>query len=197
LGTGPKDPTREVLGGVPFPGNDSCYKNSSFAALPDIPVTNLGDVILAASAETGGVDTIALEYADDSWAVSAEDSSSHESGVDIASVWTQAEFNVVGDMNTTEAHFNPGAQVTVVLQILDGSQSAPNCQYNHGTTGETNNMTLGSCQAGAAYTIDWWGCGNHQGDGCVGVDTTGPYIEFTESAPVACPACGPGAVVAL
>jgi hypothetical protein len=158
----------------------TCYKNSKYAAVPDIPVTNLGDVILSAGAENGGDDSIGLEYGDDSWAVTAADSSL-EGGLDIASVWTQAEFNVVGDMNLTQANFNLGSQIIVVLQILDGSSSAPTCQNLEGTTGETNNMRLGACSTGVGNMIDLGGCGNQ--DACTGVDLTGPYIEFTETVP--------------
>jgi hypothetical protein len=170
-----------VRGGTPWPGG-SCYKNSSYAALPDIPVTNLGDVILSASASNGGDDIIWLEYADDSWSVTAEDSSlASNPGLDIASVWTQAEFNVVGDMNLSQAIFNHGAQITVLLAIVDGSQSAPSCPNNVGTTGETNNMTLGTCVTGVGTKIYFDGCSN-QSD-CVPWSLNSPYIEFTESVP--------------
>lgn len=177
-----------VRGGVPFPGG-TCFKNSRYAALPDIPVANLGDVILSGSAANGGNDTIALEYGDDSWSVTAEDSSlASNPGLDIASVWNQAEFNVVGDMNLTQAQFNHGSQIIVVLQILDGSQSAPTCVSPHnnfgdGATGETNNMTLGTCQSGVGNLIDWYGCGNSDLNICRGWEINGPYIEFTETFP--------------
>jgi hypothetical protein len=185
-----------VRGGTPFPGG-TCFKNSSYAALPDIPVTNLGDVILSANASNGGDDIIWLEYADDSWSVTAEDSSlASNPGLDIASVWNQAEFNVVGDMNMSEAKFNNGAEITVLLAIDDGSQSAPSCLNNVGTTGETNNMTLGTCLTGVGTEIHFDGCGNHTGwnELCIPWSLNSPYIEFTESDPVLCLACGPGRI---
>jgi len=157
----------------------TCYKNSKYAAVPDIPVTNLGDVILTGGAENGGADSIALEYGDDIWSVTAADSS-REGGLDIATVWTQAEFNVVGDANFAQANFNLGSQITVLLQILDGSSSVPACNIGEGTTGETNNMTLGACYTGVGNEIVL-GCGNQ--DTCVPVDLNGPYIEFTETVP--------------
>ena len=179
-----------VLGGPPYYGwtpsgyGYYCYKNSKFAALPDIPVTNLGDVILSASAVIGGDDVIWLEYADDSWAISAADSSlASNPGLDIASVWNQAEFNVVGDMDSSEATFNHGAQITVLLAIDDGSRSAPSCLNNVGTTGETNNMSLGTCLTGVGTEIYFDGCGNHTGTGCVPWSLDSPYIEFTETVP--------------
>ena len=39
-------------------------------------------------------------------------------GLILPPFWTQAEFNVVGDMSLTQANFNFGSQITVVLQIL-------------------------------------------------------------------------------
>jgi hypothetical protein len=186
-----------VLGGTPFPGG-TCYKNSAYAALPDIPVTDLGDVILSASATNGGDDVIWLEYADDSWSVTADDSSlASNPGLDIASVWTQAEFNIVGDMDSSQASFNDGAQITVLLAIVDGSQSPPSCPNNVGTTGETNNLSLGTCLTSVGTEINFDGCGNHTGlnELCIPWSLNSPYIEFTESAPVIiapCLVCGGG-----
>jgi hypothetical protein len=167
----------------------TCWKNSeSPVGIPDIPVENLGDVILSGSATVGGDDTIWIEYGDDSWAHSAADGSK-KGGIDIASVWNQAEFNIVGDMDLSEAQFNYGAQITVLLAIIDGSQSAPTCLNNVGTTGEVNNMTLGTCVAGVGTEISFGGCGNQSN--CVGSTLTSPYIEFGETHPYVCLACGP------
>ena len=179
------------LGGPPLQPGSICYKNSGTpTGIPDIPVADLGDVILFASAPIGGEDGIALEYGDDSWAETAEDSSlARNPGLDIATVWNQAEFNIVGDMNYSEAQFNDGAQITVLLAITDGSQSPPTCPNNVGTTGEVNNMTLGACVTGVGTEINYWGCGNQTN--CVGGSITSPYIEFSESDPYVCLACGP------
>jgi hypothetical protein len=177
------------------PGTETCYKNSNLTPVPDIPVTNLGDVILSAQVENGGNDVVWLEYGDDSWAQINADSSAPccEGGLDIASVWNQAEFNVLGNMNLTQANFNTGSQITVVLAILDGSNSAPACVPNAGTTGETNNLTLGTCQGGVGNVIDVGGCGNQ--NACVGGSIYGPYIDFSEYVPVLstpCLSCGGG-----
>jgi hypothetical protein len=158
----------------------SCYKNSKYAAVPDIPVTDLGDVILTGGASNGGYDSIGLEYGNDVWSVTAADSDLH-GGLDIATVWTQAEFNVVGDANYRQANFNRGSQITVLLQVLDGSSSAPACNNGEGTTGETNNMTLGACSTGVGTEPIELGCGNQ--DSCVPIILEGPYIEFAEYVP--------------
>jgi hypothetical protein len=80
--------------------------------------------------------------------------------LDIASVWQQTEFNVVGDAGGSRAKFNEGVSVTVKIALSDGSTSKPTCVKNAGTTGETNNLDLGTCTASAGSP---------------------PYIEFTES----------------
>lgn len=164
-----------------------CYHNSKAASVPNIPVTNLGDVILTASVENGGNDYVWLEYGDDSWVVGNKDSSAPccAGGLDIASVWNQAEFNVFGDTSSTQAQFNLGSQIIVVLALLDGSQSAPQCvspqnNYEGGTTAETNNMNLGTCGGGVGNVIDWYRCTENI---CESSEIYGPYIEFTENVP--------------
>jgi hypothetical protein len=179
----------------------SCYKNSNYASLPDIPATQLNQVTFYGAANSDA-DSVGLQYGDDVWVVTANDSSSDNGrdndtsggGVDIASVWTQVEFNVVGDGNLTQASFNAGAQFNVLLTIEDGSQSAPACippQDGAGTTGESNNLTLGTCQTGVGNKV-YLGCGDQ--DDCAPAIVTGPYIEFSEKRPlpiqVICAFCG-------
>lgn len=55
---------------------------------------------------------------------------------------------------------HPGASVTVKVALTDGSTSGPTCVADAGSTGETNNLNLGSCTATAR---------------------SAPFIEFTES----------------
>jgi hypothetical protein len=137
----------------------SCYRNSNPKFLPDIPIAELGNVTMNAYATPGGSDSLMLTYSTDdhieAWQVSDEDSD--PLGVDIASVWRTAEFNVFGDMEFAEAVFNTGSSITLQLNLDDGT---PICSPpGSGTTGETNNLNLGPCQTGASY------------------------IEFTESLP--------------
>jgi hypothetical protein len=142
-----------------------CWKNSAAVALPDIPVTNLGCcVVLYGYADAGGDDRIFLRYGDDEWTVSAEDSV-----LDIASVWSEAEFNIFGDGGSSQAQVNLFSSVIVTLALIDGSNSAPTClppQDNDGTTAETSNLNLGTCQAGV---------------GSVEGEAASPYITFSES----------------
>jgi len=92
-------------GWTTFPNGDEtdCWKNSQSKPLPDIPVADLGDVLLTASVAAGGNDVLTLFYGDGVYSVSAEDSV-----LDISSVWNEAEFNVVGDGDDAEADFNRG-----------------------------------------------------------------------------------------
>jgi hypothetical protein len=163
-----------------------CFMNSKYLALPDLPVTDLDDVVLVGTAFTGSGDCIALEYGNppnEIWQFCTP-----TSVLDIYSVWNQAEFNVVGDMEGSQAQFNQGSQITVILGIDGinaGSPSAPACVAQIATTGETNNLTLGNCYTGVAPQLLW---------GCNLKDACGGFIEFTESLPPyrTLPPIGPG-----
>jgi hypothetical protein len=150
-------------------GQTDCYKNSSMASLPDIPITELNHLGLTGFASPGSMDVVTLTNGAEAWSVYADDSV-----LDIGSAWTEAEFNVVGDGGSSEAQFNAGSSITVQLAIADGSASAPACLPGGGTTGESNNLNLGSCQVDAY--------------GASGLSSTDPFvyryaIEFAESLP--------------
>lgn len=151
-------------------GQTDCFKNSSMALLPDIPITDLNNLKLTGFATPGGIDIVTLTDGAEAWSVSADDSV-----LQIGTVWTQAEFNVVGDGGGSQAQFNDGASISVQLAIADGSDSAPACLGQSGTTGETNNLNLGATCQVVPY-------------GASAVSNTDPYdyhyaIEFTESLP--------------
>jgi hypothetical protein len=135
--------------------HEDCYRNSSHVEVPHLPVTELGNIAFTASATPGGNDVLMLVDGSDAYVVTANDNV-----LDIGSVWYQAEFNVVGDTNRAQADFNNGSSINVILQLADGSNSAPSCVRGIATTGETNNLSLGACQAFVFL---------------------GPAIEFTES----------------
>jgi hypothetical protein len=67
--------------------------------------------------------------------------------LDLGVVWREAEFNIVGNAGGSEAAFNKGTALTLKLAVRDGSTVKPGCASNAGTTGETNNLNLGSCLA--------------------------------------------------
>ena len=162
-----------------------CYINSASHAPPDISATKLDSVLLDASAENGGNDQLIFVYGDDMWELNVADRL-----LDIASVWTQAEFNVVGDIEYSQAYFNQGSNIVVMLGIWDGSNSAPTCVRGAGTTGETNSLTLNTCfgAVGGKFNIP--------PDPNVNIQSweqiTEPYIQFGETYPTAVPPAGPG-----
>ena len=59
---------------------------------------------------------------------------------------------MVGDAGGSEAVFNTGSVVTVNVAAQYGSTTAPTCQSNDGTTGETNNLNLLPCSATGGTT---------------------------------------------
>jgi hypothetical protein len=139
--------------------NGNCMRDSSYLPVPNIPITELKKVQLMGFANQNGTDVAALQYGDDAYYISDD-----ASLLNIARVWKDAEFNVVG--NGGEAVFNKGSSITVKVEAYyDNLQLlllAPTCVPG-GTTGEYNNLTLGKCSA-AGYPL-----GNP------------PYIQFTES----------------
>lgn len=138
-------------------GGGDCFGNSAIAAAPDVPITALGQMSLSASAVSGGNDTVVFTAEGEAFSQSASDRV-----LDIGQVWQQAEFNIIGDAGGSEAQFNPGSTVVVQIDLADGSTQAPQCLSNAGTTGETNNLNLGTCITGLTQNRN-------------------PAIQFTES----------------
>jgi hypothetical protein len=136
-------------------GEGDCYGNSNIALPPDIPPADLASLKLSATATAGGNDTAVVTYDGDAYSTSQKDSTLY-----IAQVWNTSEFNVVGDAGGSEAEFNSGTSISVNLAATDGSTAAPSCVADSGTTGESNNLNLGSCTASGGST---------------------PSIQFTES----------------
>ena len=60
---------------------------------------------------------------------------------DLASNWSDAEFNVFGDGGAGEASFSGNTTITVRVQVETGINIAPNCIVAS-YTGETNNLNL-------------------------------------------------------
>jgi VCBS repeat protein len=136
-------------------GQGSCYMNSDGTVVPNIPGTDLGSMKLTGAVATNGNDTVTLTYGTQAYSDSGKDSVLY-----LSQVWNLAEFNVVGNADGSEAVFNNGSSITVNVAATDGSSNAPSCVADSGTTGETNNLNLGSCTASGGST---------------------PSIQFTES----------------
>ena len=146
--------TKACPSGFGSDGDGDCYGNSNYVAAPDVKITSLGSLSLSGTVVAGGNDTVVFNSGTEAYSITGKDSV-----LDISSVWTQTEFNVVGDAGGSRADFNKGASITVKVAVKDGSTAAPKCVADEGSTGETNNLTLGSCTASSGST---------------------PYIEFTE-----------------
>ena len=133
----------------------SCYKNSAAVTVPKEPITSLSTLKLSGTAVSGGNDTLVFTAGTKAYSTTGKDSVTY-----LGTAWKQAEFNIIGDGGGSKATFNRGASITVKVAVTHGSTAAPSCASNAGTTGETNNLTLGSCS---------------------GVSGATPYIQFTES----------------
>jgi hypothetical protein len=128
------------------PGDD-CVQNTPAAVVAkgQIPITKLVDLELSGSAKHGGTDEATAIYGSDAFKASVKDSLT-----DISTVWSDAEFNVVGNAGGSRADFNSGSALLVKMALSYGSTSTPKCQppsKNLGTTGETNNLSPVECAA--------------------------------------------------
>jgi len=141
------------------PGVD-CVQNTSAALIykGQIPITKLSGLTLSGSAAAGGTDAATVTYSGEAYTATVKDSYT-----DIASGWSQAEYNVLGNAGGSEAQFNTGSSITAKIALTYGSTTAPTClspSSDAGTTGETNNLNPGNC---------------------LGAGGSSPYIQFTES----------------
>ncbi len=135
-------PTGFIFAGADSPGYD-CIQNTPATVIAwnpptntgQLPITDLGDETLSGSATSGGTDAATVTYGGDAYTATVTDSYT-----DIASIWNQAEFNVVGNAGGSEAQFNNGTVLKVKVSATYGSTAAPTCVPNSGTTGESNNL---------------------------------------------------------
>ncbi len=141
------------------PGVD-CVQNSPATLIykGQLPINDIASLSFSASAAAGGSDKAVATYGGTAYTATVSDSYT-----DIASGWSESEFNVVGNAGGAEAKFNTGASLTGKLGLTYGSTTTPTClapSAEAGTTGETNNLNAKSCSATGGSS---------------------PYIQFTES----------------
>jgi hypothetical protein len=136
-------------------GSGDCFKNSAAVSVPVIGITNLAQLKMSGGAINKGKDSLAFANGTEAFTTNEKDSVTN-----LASAWTASEFNIIGDGGASEAVFNKGSSVTVRIGINDHTKNTPTCAANDGTTGETNNLTLGACSAFVGSS---------------------PAVEFTES----------------
>lgn len=153
------------------PGDD-CVQNTPATEIYNgqLPITDLGNLSLSGSATANGTDEATVTFGDEAYQATVPDSYT-----DIASVWNEAEFNVVGNAGGSEAEFNSGAALIVKVAVTDGSATAPSCTLNSGTTGESNNLNFVPSNSSPV---------------CCPVGGASPEIVFMESsATIGAPTC--------
>jgi len=125
----------DQLGG----SGDDCVQNTPATTIfnGQIPITDLDKLTLTGSATSGGIDEATVTYNLQAYQATVQDSFT-----DIASVWNQAEFNVLGNAGLSEAVFNDGTSLITKVQVSDNSTAQPLCVADGGTTGETNNLSF-------------------------------------------------------
>lgn len=124
-----------------------CYKNSAAVTVPKQAITQLGNLKVTGKAVVNGIDTMTFTTASSAYSTTGQDSV-----VKLGNAWNASEFNIVGDGGGSNAKFNAGSSITVQIALTDGLTAAPVCEANDGTTGETNNLTLGSCSTFSGST---------------------------------------------
>jgi len=132
-------PSGFVYAGADTEGSD-CVQNTPATVVystGQLPITDLADVTLSGSATSGGTDSTTVTYSGNAYTATVADSLT-----DIASIWNQAEFNVVGNGGGSQAQFNNGTAVIAKVAVTDGSTLAPSCVTGAGTTGESNNLNF-------------------------------------------------------
>lgn len=127
-----------------YPGGPGweCFKNSGATVVSNspIPITNLASLQLTGNASINGTDTAIVTYGSNAYS-----SSTPDSNTGIANSWNQAEFNVLGNYEGSEATFNTGSSITVNLAIQeDGNTSMPTCKQGSSwwATTESNSLNL-------------------------------------------------------
>jgi hypothetical protein len=153
-----------------------CFLNTTTSAFPAQPVTVLGQLKLTGSAGAGGgrsgggplpqgYEVAASTSSNLPITVTAPPTppappdqailqtasgdlieNNQDSLLDLAKSWSEAEFNLFGDCCAFEAFLNSSLNLTVRLEVDNGTTNTPQCQ-NGSTfaTAETNNLDLGTC----------------------------------------------------
>jgi hypothetical protein len=141
-------PTGWIQPAAPY--NNDCYRNSTgFTTVAKQPVTNLTTMRLTGDTSSGN-DAVEMFWSGTN--ASAQDTGSI---FNLGTHWTDAEFLIVGDGNSTQATFGANTTIVVRTVVHHGSKLAPSCQLE-GFTGETNNLSLvgtGAISTGPAPAI--------------------------------------------
>jgi hypothetical protein len=128
---------------VTCPKNWNHSANSCFVNAPrdlDVPhqsIKNLGSISLQGEADSQG-DSVFLTIGTKTYAVRNAQS---DSLTDLASHWSDVQFNIYGDGDSSIATFNTGSTLGVQLQVDTGNNSTkPLCVLTSSTTAESNTL---------------------------------------------------------
>ncbi len=148
--------TGRALGVRVEPGgtnNTGCYINSPAASVPSQNISDflLSPPMLTAIVGVNGLDLVMLSFGDQFFSTQLPTGflGLNQQGLP-SQAWWQAEFNVFGLWDSSQAQFNAGTTITVTngLNLAFGPAISTSCMGpNAGTTGETNDLDLisGSC----------------------------------------------------
>lgn len=126
-----------------YSSQNACYRNSDSVSVDYVPMTGIGGIALTGAANQDGRDVVTFTVNGAAHAASQDAST-----LNIGNIWRRSEFNIFGNgAGAPVASFNEGTHVDVRVAVDDGSSTAPTCLQRAGTTGEENNLTLGSCSA--------------------------------------------------
>ena len=114
-----------------------CYRNSrKSVSIPTQTLADLAQLSLSGTAVSGGVDMVTLMApGDELYAMGAD------SVFGLSQEWLAAEFNIFGDLNSTEANLSSGSTIVVKVSVDNGTTDAPT-YVQKSFTGETDNLTL-------------------------------------------------------
>ncbi len=118
----------------------NCWIASDAIEVPKQKLSALSNLSLAGAAVPSGNDAVTFMTPKKAYAVSEADSM-----LALAGNWRGTEFNILGNGAGSQANFNSGSQITVNIELTDGSKAAPTCRTNTIFTYETNNLDLDTC----------------------------------------------------
>lgn len=124
---------------VPFGSEVYCVVNAAGSTTAGSePATSLGQLKLTGDAAgvVGTNDNITVTVSG-----TAHSASGGNYFPDLGTQWQEAEFNVFGNGNDSQAVFNSGSTVAVRTAVSSGTSLGPTCD-TQGFTGESNNLTL-------------------------------------------------------
>jgi hypothetical protein len=117
--------------------SNDCWANSQNAvSIPVQAIANLGQIQVGGEI-SAGQDIVAFVVGSAYYQATSNDPLTLEQG------WQQAEYGIFGDGDGSQAVFNDGATIEVLIQLGNGTNNNPNPLYaTTGFTGETNNLNL-------------------------------------------------------